>query len=123
MESILNTIKKMLGIDPEYDQFDSEIVVNINSVFLTLKQLGVGPATTFSITDVEQKWTDFVETTDLEAVKMYIYLKVRLGFDPPSSSFVQTSMENQIKELEFRLNVECDTPIPEVIVEEEVVEA
>ena len=118
MDSILNTIKGMLGIEGGYTQFDSEIIVNINSVFLTLKQLGVGPTKTFFITGMEDKWKNFAETTDLEAIKMYIYLKVRLGFDPPSSAYVLTSMENQIKELEFRLNVECDIPV----VVEEVVE-
>ena len=126
MNSILNTIKGMLGIEESYTQFDSEITVNINSVFLALKQFGVGPKT-FYITDMEQKWEEFVETLGLEAedakdaieaVKMYIYLKVRLGFDPPTSAFVLTSIENQIKELEFRLLVECDNP--PVIVEEVV---
>ena len=116
MDSILNSIKQMHGIDENINNFDSEITVNINSVFMSLKQLGVGPSTTFLITDSEQKWSDFVgESTDLEAVKMYMYLKVRLGFDPPSSAYVLTSMENQIKELEFRLNVECD--VPEVVEE------
>lgn len=117
MASILDSIKKMLGIDPVYTEFDSEIIVNINSVFFTLKQLGVGPTTTFAIADKNDVWADFSDTVDLEAIKMYIYLKVRLGFDPPSSSFVLASIENQIKELEFRLNVESDIPV--VIVEEE----
>ena len=109
----------MLGIEAEYTHFDSDIIVNINSVFLSLNQLGVGTEEVFSITDSTEKWSDFLGTSiDLNAVKSFIYLKVRLLFDPPSTSVVIDSVERQIKELEWRLNVQVLEPI----VEEEVIE-
>lgn len=115
MDSILDTIKKSLGVDTSIDAFDTEIVMHINSVFNILNQLGVGPAVAFSITDNTKIWTDFlVDVADLEAVKSYIYLKVKLLFDPPSTSFVLAAIEHQISELEWRLNVQAegDTYVP-----------
>lgn len=106
--SILTSVKKMLGITEEYAYFDHDIVMHINSVFMILNQLGIGPSQGFSITDDTQLWSDFVDLTRIEAVKSYVYLRVRILFDPPSSSFVLNSMENQIKELEWRLNVMVD---------------
>ena len=109
MESILTSIKKMLGISEDYTQFDEDIVRHINSVFLTLTQLGVGPAGGFKIEDNTAEWTDFIEDNiHLEAVSTYIYLKVKLLFDPPPSSAVIQSMKEQIAELEWRLNVAVD---------------
>lgn len=109
MESILTSIKKMLGISEDYTQFDEDIVRHINSVFLTLTQLGVGPAGGFKIEDNTAEWTDFIEdNVQLEAVSTYIYLKVKLLFDPPPSSAVIQSMKEQIAELEWRLNVAVD---------------
>lgn len=122
MESILTTIKKALGIDEAVTAFDSDIIMHINSVFMTLDQLGVGPVEGgFYITDDTVLWTDFLgESRQLEAVKSYMLFKVRLMFDPPSSSFVVSSMERQIEQLEWRLNVQVDyTP---VVTEEEAVE-
>lgn len=108
-ESILNSIKKMLGIDADYDAFDTDILVNINSTFMTLRQLGVGPDGGYSITGPDETWADFLgDRTDLQAVKSYMYLKVRLLFDPPSSSFVLDSMDRQIKEFEYRLNLQAE---------------
>ena len=109
MESILNTIKKMLGFDAEYDAFDTDIIVNINMVFNILLQLGVGPAEGFSITGATETWSDYLtDMRKLEMVKTYIYLKVRQIFDPGTSSALNTAIENQIKELEWRLNVQVD---------------
>lgn len=109
MQSILTTIKKMLGIAEEYEAFDQDILVMINSAFLNLKQLAVGPEDGFSISNVEQVWTDFLpEGPLLEAVKQYLYLKVRITFDPPSSSFVLEAYNKQIQELEWRMNVDAD---------------
>lgn len=110
MESILNSIKKMLGIGEDYDHFDPDIIMHINTVFMTLTQLGVGPSEGFYIEDDTTSWLEFIpELTKLQAVKSYIYLKVRLLFDPPSSSAVMEAMKQQIAELEWRLNVASET--------------
>ena len=109
MDSILTSIKKLLGITAEYTQFDTDLIMHINSVFSILTQLGVGPSTGFSIHDEYSVWTDFLpEDPRLEMVKTYIYLKVRLMFDPPDRSAVADAMKRQIDELEFRLNVAAD---------------
>lgn len=110
MESILNSIKKLLGIAEDYDHFDSDIIMHINSVFTTLTQLGVGPEDGFSINDEAEKWEDFLpEEKMIHSVKTYIYLKVKLVFDPPLSSAVLESMKEQIKELEWRLPVAVES--------------
>ena len=110
MESILTSIKKLLGITEEYDQFDPDIIMHINSVFMILTQLGVGPAEGFSIEDDTAVWTDFIlDAKKLESVKTYIYLKVKLAFDPPLSSAVIESMNRLINELEWRLNVAAES--------------
>ena len=110
MESILTSIKKLLGITEEYDQFDPDIIMHINSVFMILTQLGVGPAEGFSIEDDTAVWTDFIQDIKkLESVKTYIYLKVKLTFDPPLSSAVIESMNRLINELEWRLNVAAES--------------
>lgn len=112
MDSILTSVKKLLGITEECKHFDTDIIVHINSVFLTLQQLGVGPAKGFSISDEYATWDLYLpeDNPSFEAVKSYIYLKVRLLFDPPSSSAVMESMKNMANELEWRLNVEAETP-------------
>ena len=110
MESILISIKKLLGITEEYDQFDPDIIMHINSVFMILTQLGVGPAEGFSIEDDTAVWTDFIQDIKkLESVKTYVYLKVKLVFDPPLSSAVIESMNRLINELEWRLNVAAES--------------
>lgn len=109
MESILTSIKKLLGIEEEYTQFDNDIIMHINSVFLNLTQLGVGPAEGFLIEDDTATWEDFIgDSNQLQAVKSYMYLKVKLLFDPPLSSSVVESMNRMIAELEWRLNVAVD---------------
>lgn len=111
MESILISIKKLLGITEEYEHFDSDIIMHINSVFMILTQIGVGPSEGFFITDKTATWDDFIPTgKSLESVKSYVYMKVKLLFDPPQSSAVMESMKNMISEFEWRLNVEVDTP-------------
>ena len=112
MESILTSIKKLLGITEEYEQFDADIIMHINSVFMILNQLGVGPSEGFSIKDKTDTWNEFVPVgTNLEAIKSYTYLRVKLLFDPPQSSSVMESMNRIISELEWRLNVESETPM------------
>ncbi len=111
MESILDSIKKLLGISDEYTQFDNDIIMHINTVFMNLTQLGVGPEEGFFIEDNSATWTDFVDLKNeiqLNAVKTYVYLKVKLLFDPPLSSSVVQSMNNMISELEWRLNAVVD---------------
>ena len=108
MENILDSIKKLLGIDEMDSNFDQELIMHINSVFMVLNQLGVGPVGGFKISN-EETWTDFVGTRlDLESVKSYIYLKVRLLFDPPQNSFLIDSISNQIDEYEWRLQVQVE---------------
>ena len=110
MESILTSIKKMLGIAEEYTHFDADIIMHINSVLMTLTQLGVGPASGFYIEDETTSWTEFIpDMTKLQAVKTYVYLKVRLVFDPSSlGSATLAAYERQIQELEWRLNVSAE---------------
>ena len=110
MDSILTSIKKMLGISEDYTQFDADLIMYINSVFLNLTQLGVGPASGFTIEDETTEWTDFINNNaQLQAVKSYIYLKVKLLFDPPLSSAVIESTNRMIAELEWRLNVAAES--------------
>ena len=110
MDSILTSIKKMLGIAEDYTQFDADLIMHINSVFLNLTQLGVGPASGFTIEDEYTEWTDFISNSaQLQAVKSYMYLKVKLLFDPPLSTAVIESTNRMIAELEWRLNVVAES--------------
>lgn len=111
MESILTSVKKMLGITEEYDVFDKDIILHINSVFMILTQLGVGPENGFSIIDKDDKWTDFIPEEDkrFESVKSYVYLKVRLLFDPPTGSVVMECTKQMINEIEWRLNLAAES--------------
>lgn len=107
--SILLSVKKMLGPSADYDVFDPELIIYINSVFGTLHQLGVGPEEKFVITGDSELWSDFTtEGEEIEEVKSYMYLRVRLLFDPPSSSFVLSSFKEQLKELEWRLQCKAE---------------
>lgn len=109
MESILTSIKKMLGIDEDYEHFDVDVIIHINSVLMVLNQLGVGPAEGFIIKDKNDNWEDFLgDKMTIGAVKTYTYLKVKLLFDPPLSSAVIESYNRQISELEWRLNIAVD---------------
>lgn len=110
MDSILNSIKKKLGIQEDYHHFDEDIIMDINSVFMVLNQLGVGPDEPFVIEDEYDTWDDFIDDTRVEAVKSYMYMKVRLMFDPPTTGFLVESLNKQIAELEWRLNVQAETP-------------
>lgn len=105
MDSILTSVKKMLGITEDYTQFDADIIMHINSVFMILNQLGIGPDSVFSIQDKTAVWNDFItENKYTDAVKSYVYLRVRMLFDPPVGS-VGDAFDRQIKELEWRMNV------------------
>lgn len=105
MESILTSIKKLLGPSAEYEQFDPDIIMHINSALMVLTQIGVGPAEGFVIEDETSLWTDFLpDGKNLEAVKTYIYLKVKIVFDPPLNAAVLESYKQMIIEYESRLN-------------------
>lgn len=110
MDSILTSIKKLLGIVEECEDFDTDIIMHINSVFMTLTQLGVGPSGGFAIRDEDDVWSDFIkDPTQQQAVKTYMYLKVKLVFDANSlSSAAITAYNEQIKEYEWRLNVNAE---------------
>ena len=102
MESILKTVKKMLGLSAEDTSFDIDIIIHINSVLATLNQIGVG-VKNFTITSEGETWNDFLEENrDLEQVKSYVYLKTRIAFDPPTGSALD-SFKELAKELEWRL--------------------
>ena len=107
-ESILLSIKKLLGITEDYTVYDVDLIMHINSVFLTLNQLGVGPDNGFYIKDENDTWDKFIDDLRLEAVKSYVYLKVRLLFDPPQSSAVMEAINRMISELEWRINVAAE---------------
>ena len=111
MESILTSIKKLLGISKEYTHFDKDIIMHINSVFMILNQLGVGPSSMFIISDEYPVWNDFISDSDprMEMVKTYMYMKVRLLFDPPASSAVMEALNRSISEFEWRLNVAAES--------------
>jgi hypothetical protein len=105
--SILNSVKKVLGIAAEYLAFDQDIMMHINTALATLTQLGVGPATGFTVDGVDDDWPDLIDPTDHQynAVKSYVFLRVRMLFDPPQTSYLINAQTDQIKELEWRLNV------------------
>lgn len=112
MESILTSIKKMLGIDEEYDHFDADVIFHINSALMTLNQLGVGPKDGFFVSTDEQTWEEYLgESKKLESVKSYIYLRVKMLFDPPANATIVEAMKQQIAEFEWRLNVQVETEV------------
>lgn len=110
-ESILTSIKKLLGIDEDYTHFDADLIMHINSVFSILTQLGVGPPEGFFITGKSEKWDNFIikDSNNFSLVKSYIHLKVKLLFDPPLGSAVIESINKQISEFEWRLNVAAES--------------
>ena len=109
MDSILTSIKKLLGIAEDYDHFDQDLIIHINSVLSVLTQLGVGPSEGFSIEDENATWNDFIpEDKRLSSIRSYVYMKVKLLFDPPLSSSVMESMNRMISEFEWRLNVAAE---------------
>lgn len=120
-DSILTSTKKMLGLEDDYTAFDLDIILHINSALATLTQLGVGPTEGFFIEDKEALWVDLLGTDPrLNSVKQYVFLRVRLVFDPPQTSYAVEAMKEQIREHEWRLNVHMEStiwtdPDPEVV--------
>ena len=116
MDSILTSIKKLLGPTEEYEHFDPDIIMHINTAIMDLTQIGVGPAEGFVTEDAGAEWSDFVpdliqNNVKIDAVKTYIYLSVKLVFDPPLNASVLSSMERQMEKLLWRLNVAVDPKI------------
>lgn len=108
-ESILSSIKKLLGPGEDDTQFDDDITMHINSAIMRLNQLGIGPPGGYSITDKTNTWGELIGARkDLDAVKSYIYLKVRLIFDPPQSGFLIDAIKSQITELDSTLNMQAE---------------
>lgn len=106
VDSILDSTKKILGLEPDYTAFDLDVITHINSVFSTLHQLGIGPVDGFMIEDSSKTWAEYLENNmALNNVKSYVYLRVRLLFDPPGTSYLINSMKAQVEELEWRINV------------------
>lgn len=108
-ESILNSVKKLLGIDSGYTHYDQDIIVHINTVFAILRQMGVGPSSGFNIYGAAEKWSDYLgSVTNLELVKTYIFMKVKKMFDPSASSSISGAYDEIISELEWRISIEVD---------------
>lgn len=112
MDSILTSVKKLLGLTEEYTAFDADLIMHINSVLMILRQMGVGPKEGFFISDKSATWNQFIaDPAKVEAVKAYVAVKVRLlGFDVPQSSVTKEALQNTASEMEWRLNVEHDHP-------------
>lgn len=114
MDSILTSVKKLLGIVEDDTSFDIDIIIYINAAFATLRQLGVGPLNGFSISDKSSTWDEFIDEDGLyELTKTYVYMKVKKIFDPSSSSQVSEAMNHMIEECEFRLKTASETPVKE----------
>lgn len=106
-DSILQSTKKALNLSAEYEVFDQEVIMHINSVFSTLHQLGVGPAEGFMIQDNGETWSAFLAgDLRLNHVKTYVFLRVRLLFDPPTTGYLVEALQTQVRELEWRINVQ-----------------
>lgn len=113
--SILNSVKKMIGIMPEYTDYDDTIIAHINTIFMNLNMMGIGPENYFSISDDTATWDEFItgNSQNLEAIRTYVGIKVRLMFDPPSNSFVIDSLNKQLAEIEYRIYVIADNRTPD----------
>ena len=111
MDSIVNNIKKLLGIPSDDDSFDIDIITIINSIIPSLSQMGIGPINGFIVTSVDDVWSDYINnsTINLEGVKTYLYLKTKLIFDPPTNSTTVEAIKESIKELEWRTMLAIET--------------
>lgn len=123
LDSILNSVKKQLGAEIDYEHFDPEIMLNINAAFSTLHQLGAGPKEGFTLVTGDEVWTDYISDNDvvLNMIKSYVYLKVKLIFDPPQVSYVMDAYQQMIQEYEWRIKTALDE-FPEEQPEEDPVE-
>ena len=106
MDSILESIKKLLGIPKDYTAFDVDVIMHINTAFAILNQLGLGPEGGYGIEGYDDVWDDYIVSYNMSMIKTFIYLKVRLAFDPPSSTALIESMQRTLDELTWRLELE-----------------
>lgn len=124
-DSILNSTKKILGISADYTAFDLDITTHINSSLSTLNQLGVGPLDGFSIEDSGPLWSDIgLSAVQINLVRTFIFLTVRMLFDPPTTSFLISAMEKQIEELTWRISTQREwglNPVDPMLVQEVIV--
>lgn len=125
--SILNSVKKIVGVSADDTAFDLDIVTFINSAFSALHQIGVGSTATYFIEDDEDEWTDFIDEDDVNAqlVRTYVCMRARMAFDPPTTSYLIGALNEQIKEFEYRLSINREdtewvdpNPVPELTVDE-----
>lgn len=109
-DSILNSVKKSLGIEPDYTDFDPDILMHINAAIMTLRQIGVGPLEGYTVTSSEQTFDDYLGegSTETSMVRAYFFYKAKLGFDPPASTAVMEAIKEMIRETEWRLNIQVD---------------
>lgn len=107
-ESILDSVKKSIGLNYDQTHFDSDLIMHINSVFMYLNQLGVGPDTIYRITDSTDLWSDFMQD-ELEGIRSFVCLKVRSIFDPPQQASLNQALNDNLKELEWRLNYQIES--------------
>lgn len=118
MDSIFNSVKQVLNLDPTHTAFDVDILMGINSIFGVLHQLGIGPDDGFYIEDDAAVWSDFLgDDVLVNHAKTYVCLRVKMLFDPPTTSYLITAMEKQITELEWRLNVYREGKLHPLVVE------
>lgn len=109
-ESILNSIKKLLNISKDEHAFDTDIIIHINSVISALLQIGIGPSEGFRVSDESDTWQDYItDEQKIDYIKTYIYLKVKLIFDPPLNSSLMQSFNETIRELEWRLHINYES--------------
>lgn len=108
MDSILATIKKLLGIPSDVKDFDNDIIIFINTNFARVNQMGIGPLKAFKITGDTEKWSDFDTRLDMEDFKTYMFIKVKMLFDPPANTQLTESYNNTATELEYRLHALWD---------------
>lgn len=111
MNSILNSVKKALGIEPDYKDFDPDILMHINAAIMTLRQLGVGPSEGYIVTSSDQTFDDYLGegSTETAMVRTYLFYKTKILFDPPTSSIVMEAFKGTIQETEWRLNLQVDS--------------
>lgn len=113
LDSILNSVKALLGLAPENADLDQEVIMNINAAISSLSQIGIGPSDGYMITSESETYADYLgdeaKVMNLSNVKMYLYYKTKMGFDTPQSSSVVSVLEKMIQELEWRLNVSCES--------------
>lgn len=116
IESILISMRKQIGLDKDCSDFDSDLIMHINSAFLNLKQIGVGPDEGYAIENDEDEWNDYIDIEEhpelktlLSAIKTFIFIKVKLIFDPPQSSAVSALLKEALAEAEWRINLEAET--------------